>query len=84
MVSLAALLARSLPEMSEWPGIHWMEVEDEMELMELWIEEVRGFDKKSASHNDLLSMQKKIEIEEWLAWVDVQNNAHSMAAASSS
>ena len=61
-----------------------MEVEDEMELMELWIEEVRGFDKMSASHNDLLSVQKKIEIEEWLAWVDVQNNAHSMAAASSS
>ena len=35
--SLAALLARSLPGTAEWPGIHWMEMEDDMELMELWI-----------------------------------------------
>ena len=37
-----------------------------------------------ASHNDLLSMQKRMEIEGWLALVDFQDNADSMAAASSS
>ena len=35
VVSLAALSARSLPGMEEWPGIHWMKMEDDMELMEL-------------------------------------------------
>ena len=37
---------------------------DEMELMELWIEEVRRFDEMRASHNDLLSVQKSVKIEE--------------------
>ena len=35
VASLAALSARSLPGMEEWPGIHWMKMEDDMELMEL-------------------------------------------------
>ena len=61
-----------------------MKMEDDMELMELWIEEVHGFDEMRASHNDVLSMQKSTEIEGWLVLVDVQGNADSMAAASSS
>ena len=35
VASLAALLARSLSGMGEWPGIYWMKMEDEIELMEL-------------------------------------------------
>ena len=54
-----------------------------MELMELRIEEVQGLGEMSASHNDLLSLQKSTEIEIWLALVDVQDNADSMTAASS-
>ena len=42
VASLAALSTRSLPGMAEWPGIDWMKMEDEMELMELWMENVRG------------------------------------------
>ena len=38
--SLAALSARSLPGTAEWPGIHWMKIEDDIELMALWIESV--------------------------------------------
>ena len=60
-----------------------MKMEDEMELMKLGIEEVQGFGEMRASHNDLLSVQKNTEIERWLALVDVQDNADSMAAASS-
>ena len=37
-----------------------------------------------ASHKDLLSVQKGMELEGWLALVDVQDSADSMAAASSS
>ena len=37
-----------------------------------------------ASQRDLLSVQKSTEIEGWLALADVQDNADSMAAASSS
>ena len=40
VASLAAFLARSLPGMAEWPGIHWIKIEEEMELMELWMENV--------------------------------------------
>ena len=58
-------------------------MEDEMELMELWIDEVQGFDKIKAWHNDFVSLQKSIMIEGWLALVDGQNNADSLAAASS-
>ena len=36
-----------------------------------------------ASHKDLLSVQKSVEIEGWLAVVDVHNNSDSMATTSS-
>ena len=81
---LVSLSARSLPGMTEWPGIHWMKMEDDMDLMELWIENVRGWNEMSASRKDLLSVQKSIEIERWLVLVDVQDSADSMAADSSS
>ena len=58
VASLAALSGRSLPGIDEWPGIHWLKIEDEMELMELRIENVRGCDYMRASHKDLLSVQK--------------------------
>ena len=61
-----------------------MKMEDDMELMELWIESVQGLDEVRTSHRDLLSVQKSMEIEGWLALVDVQGNADFMAAASSS
>ena len=48
------------------------------------MEEIRGFDEIIASHNDLLSVQKSMEFEGWLALVDVHARADSMAAASSS
>ena len=44
-------------------------MEDEIELIELWIKEVRGFDEMRASYIDLLSVQKSMEIEERLALV---------------
>ena len=84
VASLAVLSARSLPGMEEWPGIHWMKMENDMELMELWIDNVRGWDEMRASHKDLLSVQKSMEIEGWLALADVQDSADSMAGASSS
>ena len=59
-------------------------MEGEMELMELWMENVRGWDEMRASHKDLLSVQKSMDIEGWLALVSVQDSADSMAAASSS
>ena len=59
VASLAALLARSLPGMAEWPGIHWMKMEDDMELIEWWIEKVQAFDEMRASHKDFLCMQKE-------------------------
>ena len=37
-----------------------------------------------ASHKDLLSVQKSMEIEGWLALVDDQDSADYMGAASSS
>ena len=40
VASFAALSARSLPGIDEWPGIHWIKIEDEMELMELRMENV--------------------------------------------
>ena len=61
-----------------------MKMEEEIELMELWIEEVRGFDDMTASHKDLLSVQKRMVVEVLLAVVDVQVKADSMVAASSS
>ena len=59
-------------------------MEGEMELMELWMENVRGWDEMRASHKDVLPVQKSMDIEGWLALVSVQDNADSMAAASSS
>ena len=63
VVSLAALSARSLPGIAEWLGIHWIKIEDEIELMELWMENVRGWDKMRASRKDLLSVQKRTVVE---------------------
>ena len=63
VASLAALSARSLPGIAEWPGIHWTKIEDEMELMELWMENFQGWDEMRASHKDLLSVQKSTVIE---------------------
>ena len=51
--------------------------------MELWIDNIRGLDEMRASHKDLLCLQNGKEIEGWLALVDVQDNADSLAAASS-
>ena len=61
-----------------------MKMEDDVELMELWIENVRGWNEVRPSHKDLLSVQKSMEIEGWLTLVDVQDSADSMAATSSS
>ena len=84
VASLAALSARSLPGIEEWPGIQWIKIEDEMELMELRMEKVRGYNDMRASHKDLLSVQKSTVNEGCLALVSVHDNADSMAAASSS
>ena len=81
---LAALSARSIPWIAEWSGIHWLKMEDDIELMELWIENVRGWDEMRASRKDVLSVHKSMEIEGWLALVDVQDSADSKATASSS
>ena len=59
---LAALSARSLAGIEEGPGIHWIKIADEMELMELQIENVWRCDMR-ASHKDLLSVQKSMVIE---------------------
>ena len=42
------------------------------------------FDEMRASHNDLVSVQNSILFERWLALMDGQDNADSMAAVSSS
>ena len=63
VASLAALSARSLPGIEEWPGIHWIKIEDEMELMELRMENVRRCHDMRASHKDLLFVQKGTVIE---------------------
>ena len=84
VASLAALSAKWLPGIEEWPGIHWIKIEDEMELMELRMEKVRGYNDMRASHKDLLSVQKSTVNEGWLALVSVHDNADSMAAVSSS
>ena len=81
---LAALSARLLPGMAEWPGIHWIKMEGDMEVMELWIENVQEWDEMRALHKDLLSVQKSMENEGWLALVEVQDSTDSMEAASSS
>ena len=65
VASLATLSTSWLSGMSEWPGIHLMKMEDEMELMELWMKEVQVFDDMRASHKDLLSVQTRMVIHEW-------------------
>ena len=61
-----------------------MKMEEKIELMELWTEEVRGLDDMRASQNNLLFVQKRMVIEGWLALMNVQVKAQSMAAAFSS
>ena len=63
VASLAAVSVRTLPGMAEWPGIHWIKIEDDMELMELWMENVGGWDEMRASHKELQSVQKNMVIE---------------------
>ena len=84
VASFAALLSSLLPKMTEWSGIYWMKIEEEVKLMELWIEEVRRFDDMTASLNDILSVQKRMVIKGWLLLVDVQVKADSMAITFSS
>ena len=84
VASFAALLSSLLPKMTEWSGIYWIKIEEEVKLMELWIEEVRGFDDMTASLNDILSVQKRMVIKGWLLLVDVQVKADSMAITFSS
>ena len=61
-----------------------MKMEDDMEVMKLWIENVQEWDEMRALHKDLLSVQKSMENEGWLALVEVQDSTDSMKAASSS
>ena len=63
VVSLAAVSARTLPGMAEWPGIHWMKMEDDMELMGLWIKKLRGFDEIIAWHK--LPLHAGVGILQW-------------------
>ena len=70
-----------------------------MELMDSWVKDIQGFDDRSASNRDLLSVQirewfcectnkfkkkKNMVNDSWLVVVDVHDKADSMAAASSS
>ena len=84
VASLAALLVSSLSGMAEWPVIPWIKIEGRMELMTLWIKEVLRFDVMIVSHKDLLFVQKRMVIEEWLTLVDFQVKTNSIAAAFSS
>ena len=61
-----------------------MKMEGDMEVMKLWIENVQEWDEMRALHKDLLSVQKSMENEGWLALVEVQDSTDSMEAASSS
>ena len=61
-----------------------MKMEDQMELMELWMENVWGWDEMRASQKDLLSVQKSMVVEWWLALVSFHDSTDFMAAASSS
>ena len=62
VASLVALSTISLPGMVEWPGINWIKIEDKVELMELWMENVGRWDEMRASHKVLLSVQKSMVI----------------------
>ena len=52
------------------------------EFMELWIENFLGLDEMRTLHKNLLFVQKSMWIERWLAFLDVQQSADSVAAAS--
>ena len=84
VAALVALSVSSLSGMEEWPRIHWIRVDDDVDLMKFRIEEVHGFNEMRASHNDLLPVQKSMGIEGWLALMNFQDNAYLMAVASSS
>ena len=58
-------------------------MEEEMELIYSWIEDIYGLDDRSASHRDLLSVQIRMVIDGWLAVVDAHDKDDSMATASS-
>ena len=57
---MAALLVDSLPGISEWPEIHWVNMEEIMELMVSWLEDMRGMDNKNALHRDLPHLEMRI------------------------
>lgn len=51
-------------------------MDDEMELMNSWMKDVRGFDDMSISHWNLLSLQIRMVNDEWLAVLDVHVTAN--------
>ena len=57
---------------------------EEMELMDSWMKDVRGFDDWRASHRDLLSVQIRMYNDGWLAVVDVHIKVDCMTTAFSS
>ena len=59
VASFTALSARPLSGIDEWPGIDWIKIEDEIELMELRMANVQGCNDMRSSHKDLLSLQKR-------------------------
>ena len=59
VASFTPLSARPLSGIDEWPGIDWIKIEDEIELMELRMANVQGCDDMRSSHQDLLSLQKR-------------------------
>ena len=80
VASFAAVLASFLAGMLEFPGIHWMWMKKEMELMQSWIVDIRGHMK---TYEDI-SVQIIMVIEEWLPLVNVQFKANHVSDASSS
>ena len=59
-------------------------MDEEMELMDSWMKDVRGFHDISVSHRYLLSVQKRMVNDWWFAMVDIHVKVDSMADASSS
>ena len=57
--SLDALLVDSLPLILEWSEIHWVNVEEIMELMVSWLEDMRGLNNKNALHRDLPQLKMR-------------------------
>ena len=58
--SLATLLVGSLPEILEWSEIHCVNMEEIMELMVSWLEDMRGMDNKNASLRDFPQLKMRI------------------------